>query len=368
LYGGGRAGWQSTYGTRSQQNDRFQLSFSVKENASYSGRWRSRSTDTFRPRLRLDKDLTVPGYSPLLGRAQRGEVKRHSRRRERLPVGGRRSAVYQLYEKQQEGPTLGIRLHLGSDKLETGGYRRWVQPEVVSRDDTFTLTDESAVPIPGKRRELSHGELGDRYILHRLETAIDVGWSLFESREYLKAYDMFKIADAASMSLPERRPKIKLAMIYAAVASGQYAQAAYSLAWLLRRNPQGELPDPFVLTHVADIRERYATSRDFERHIELAQRLSAQEPTPAMVALRSLLLWSRTDDAVSRQNALFSARRLAETNAPQPWPELVGLMQAADQAGRDDAGDDAADGSMSTTKPVHEIPAWLQRDNGRTGP
>jgi hypothetical protein len=179
--------------------------------------------------------------------------------------------------------------------------------------------------------EQSLAELVSNHVTALRRSYVERGWAAFQAGDYQGAMRLFSLAENATLSQPEERATVKLAMVYAAIAAGQLAQASYCIEWLVsdasRPGQQGHpaafnrlfedmrqfLPDAGSgagkpLPSIADM---YAGQLDrFAKHY---QGFSTPKPEdePRIKALFAVAEWGRG----RRANAIFAAERIAGDDA-----------------------------------------------------
>jgi len=260
-------------------------------------------------------------------------------------------------ETATKGP-LGLK-ESNRQRLTKDIYRTWVQPDaMMGQQPGPAVVHESSL---GARvsavQNASMSELIEKYIDGRRNAYLALGWKRFKQGKYREAVDIFSLADAVCHGEPQKRAQanknraeVRLGMLHAAVASGQYAQAMTLLGWLLTRDSQtGQFPDSLFLTRIADMAERYGRLADYERHVAIADSFGGQEAGAAAgaMALRSVVLWFNKKDPGARTNAIFFAQRLNSPEVGEPWENLYPLMLQATAVRADQSATAKDDVSLS---------------------
>lgn len=265
------------------------------------------------------------------------------------------SVIASLRAERFQG-TLGT---TGLPSLSKVSYTDWAQPEVAVRARKPVAWDMQAPAA-----ETSHGtgrtdQSANQLIRTRQEAYFEQGREAFQRAEYREAYDRFALADAAGYGGVAERSRIKVAMIHAAVASGQIESAISTLGWLLSSpvNPMNESlgqGGPSTTDLVRDsgflmrssARSLYGDNMEYPDHVRLVEKVVIQNPgEPAIRALFAFLLWQRRDDAAARSRALFQAERVKNASGDAlPWSNLYALMRRAEaqaEAGPESVADES---------------------------
>jgi hypothetical protein len=170
----------------------------------------------------------------------------------------------------------------------------------------------------------------------------------FKTREYHEACDQLVLADTTVLDDPERRIRLKMFFIYAAIAAEQFQEASNALNWILSRDVRtGADFIPGALNQFRDVASLCAQPQDVNEHairLELFVARPLVRETPIAFALRAVMAWGGGDPA----NAKFYARLLVDevtktieanralANNPQnmSWLRLYDYMQLADPTGQ----------------------------------
>jgi len=227
----------------------------------------------------------------------------------------------------------------------------WGPPEVIAKRSglSFPQTqpagegDGSAAKTRLTMQELVKNQLDARRQVFEARAL-----RAFKAREYHEACDLLVMADASVLDDWERRIRMKMLFIFAAIAAEQYQEAANALGWILGRDV-GTGADfiPGTLNQFRDVASFYSQPQDFNEHaIKLDVFINGPliQGSPLAPALKAIMAWGENDPA----NAKFYARQLVdevkkdiETNkslANNPlamaWLRLFDYMQLADPTGQ----------------------------------
>ncbi len=249
-------------------------------------------------------------------------------------------------ETERSGP-LGLKPRSGGWFSKNKLYRTNAPPEQTTLQEQ-PLTGESGTLLRGPESRPAEVRIDDTpdilakdRLSARREAYLNAGWQFFEEERFREACENFGMADqivfvdaSRRAEFLRKRAEVKLAIVYASIAGGRYAQAANALTWLLQRDRvTGELPDPLFLARIKDIREKYARPALFDAHLAgLEKQVAAEKQVPQLIALRAVALWGDAGNRQSRINAKFEARRLSEPVVPPPWRDLSPAMLRAEAA------------------------------------
>ncbi|MBI4578572.1 MAG: hypothetical protein HY718_02660 [Planctomycetes bacterium] len=190
-------------------------------------------------------------------------------------------------------------------------------------------------------------QLVSNHLVAMRQSYLDRGWGAFRDGEYQAALRLFSMAEYASLDVPEDRAYIKLVLVYAGIAAGQYAQATNSLMWLLDQDPNtgryrhaAALNRIFEENDVPTVGEMYdvpgrtgAVDPDYHRHNQLVESGVAQNPQlPQTRALLAMVEWGRG----RRQNAEFEASKITDPSIK--LSRLAGLFREANLSAGTGAG------------------------------
>ncbi len=281
-------------------------------------------------------------------------------------LGGRLtgpSALTRMHTAATSGGPLGLG-QARVRRLSDVEYQGWVQPEIAIKARTLHAP-ASAGPVPGMaplETKLPLEDLARNYVRARREAFMAQGWQLFKEGAYREAYGVFSLADAVSLDDLQARASVKLAMLFAGIASQKYAQALNTLRWLLTPDSRtGRLPDPLFLGRISDVRSLYGFEENepspygvgaaspYTGHVSALELFAIRNPDSVEAkVLYAFALWQDKADANARGNALFRARQIAsDPEAGQPWRNLYQLMQNADTIDRGGAAGYGAGSTLS---------------------
>ncbi len=261
----------------------------------------------------------------------------------------------------------------------TADYLNWLSPEAAndfSANDSTTLYAPVVAADAKTETEADSGvrltleQLVDNHLTARRNAYMQRGWTALSNGEYLDALRTFNLAENASLDAPEERAYVKLVMVYAGIAAGQYSSAGECLAWLLTPNPRtGRAQYPDVLNRIFDenrvstIGQLYVTPEeaaargpgwvdpDYLQHNQQIEAMAAQSPDSAAArALLAMVEWGRG----RRSNAILEAKKI-EANGGR-LGGLAQLLQDAELMHRPQFADST---SNELASPV-PIPAGTQ--------
>lgn len=207
---------------------------------------------------------------------------------------------------------------LGSAGMASSGDLATLYEPVVSRQTTGgeTAADD------GPKHSLS--ELVGNHLTSLRHSYTRQAWQRFEEGDYLEAMRLFTLVENAGLDSPEDRADAKLAMVYAGIASGEYASAANALRFLCKRDAAGRMPHAdafnrlFAINGIDSVGQLYVSAEEakldptwidpeYLRHIQMVEAMTVRNPESSpQRALLAVAEWGRG----RRTNAIFEAAKI----------------------------------------------------------
>lgn len=265
-----------------------------------------------------------------------------------IPVAGALARAYQENSVSQRQMVS----HLANrSKLVTSDYLDWVPAGMgsmsstpVMGQDLTVLTDpvvsnaepQDTLPTPTQTLE----ELVANHVTTLRRSYMDRGWRSVKAGEYLDGLRMFSMAEKACIDDPQEQADARIAMVYTAIAAGQFRQAANSLEWLASDTSGGRRGHPAAFVRVFDEQGVTDIGRDLftspetpgeesKAYAESALQLASptvQGTFPSAAALSAVIEWGRG----RASNAISEAQKVS----PQTPPRLLGLAEVLREADR----------------------------------
>jgi len=230
-------------------------------------------------------------------------------------------------------------------------YSSWGTPELVAK--------RSGIMPPQTRpaEEVSGSTAEARFTIQELvKNQLDARRQIYESRafraykdrKYHEACDQLVLADTTVQDDPERRIRLKLFFVFAAIAAEQYQEASNALNWILKRDVRtGADFIPGVLNQCRDVASLCAQPQEFSDQVIQMELFIANpqvQNKPIALSLRAIMAWGGNDPANAKfyahllieelEKFLDANRDLADDPEVMSWRRLYDYMQLADPTGQ----------------------------------
>ncbi len=203
---------------------------------------------------------------------------------------------------------------------DTSRLGSWGAPELLARrtqtdsqvDLTAAAEDTPTVePIPVPRltlEQLVKNRLDGRGEVYEIQAR-----EAFKAGRYQEASSQFALAAATSLGDPASRLPRQLAVVYASLATQQFAEALNALLAVLVETEATGLPvAAAAFNQFRDVSTLYGDPRGYVTHAQVVDQFVGSQPRdPTFLALRAMAAWGRGDvnSAIPFARALATAVR-----------------------------------------------------------
>lgn len=250
------------------------------------------------------------------------------------PTEGRRRLLPSLYKQDMQ--EMRSQAMSQGRRLTSPDYLGWVQPGMdaiepaVAPASSLLAAENVDIAKPAQTLE----QLVSNHLDARRRSYESRAREALHDARYQESLRLLNLADAASLDVPAARARIKMLMVYAGIAGGQYAAAVDAVRWLATPDATtGRLANRLVFKSffeemgITSVGELYGVQADYTDHNQQIQMYATQAAGSAEGrVLLAMVEWGRGN----RSPALFEAQKVASEDPHGMWARLPQLMQLAE--------------------------------------